>query len=94
LKHAKQLVQAALFLQELLDDTANTDGTLRLRRSFDGKAGPIQKFVKAVGDSLTVGATAIVVEEDNGGIFARWSEAAIQYQEPRPVVAKQNPAPS
>jgi len=40
-----------------------------LRRSFDGKAGPIQKFVKAVGDSLTLGATAIVVEEDNGGIF-------------------------
>jgi len=40
-----------------------------LRRSFDGKAGPIQKFVKAVGDSLTLGATAIVVEEDNGGIL-------------------------
>src|SRR6516165_11308197 len=41
-----------------------------LRRSFDGKAGPIQEFVKTVGDSLTLlGATAIVVEEDNGGIL-------------------------
>src|SRR5215469_12696450 len=39
------------------------------RASFDAKAGPIQKFVKAVGDSLTLRATAIVVEEDNGGIL-------------------------
>ena len=55
--------------REGADSGEYTDGRLRLRRSFDGKAGPIQKFVKAVGDSLTLRAIPIVVEEDNGGIF-------------------------
>src|SRR5713226_2581917 len=36
--------------------------------SFQRKAWPIQEFVEAVGYGFAVGAAAIVVEEDDGGI--------------------------
>ncbi len=45
------------------------DSKLAQLTSFYRKAGPVQKFVEAFGDSFAVGATAIVVEEDDRGIF-------------------------
>src|SRR5713226_6404790 len=49
--------------------------------SFKGQARPIQEFFKAVGDGLAVGAAAIVVKEDDGGVFC-------------PLVGSGNPIPA
>src|SRR6267154_2014319 len=37
--------------------------------STNGQTRPIQEFLEAGGDGLTMGAAAIVVKEDDGGIF-------------------------
>jgi len=38
-------------------------------RSAHGQARPVQKFVEAAGDGLSVWAALIVVKEDHGGIL-------------------------
>ncbi len=47
---------------------SRVDSKLAQLTSFYRKAGPVQKFFEAVGNGLTVGAAAIVVEEEDGGV--------------------------
>ena len=48
----------------------NMDSELAQLTSFHGNAGPSKEFIEAFGDGFSVGAAAIVVEENDRGIFS------------------------